>query len=169
MRKEDLLEAAFRVYLRNPRATVHEVAEEAGVSKSTIFYYFKNKCGLEKELMMYVIKKFSPWREDNDLESAIKSRFELMKRYPGLARMTYTIIDNLSKTDPEFIEELSKRSFERISKMLEREGFSNPKELAIILHAFIDGLAMYSMYIDLDLDLCSDLVLKAIRGLKNEV
>ncbi len=168
MRKEDLLEAAFRVYLRNPRATVHEVAEEAGVSKSTIFYYFKNKCGLEKELIAYVIRKFSPWKEENDLESAVKRRFELMKRYPGLARMTYTILDNLSKTDPKFIEELRKRSFDRVARVLEREGFENPKEMAVLLHAFMDGIAMYSMYMDVDLDLYRDLLLKAMRGLKDE-
>ncbi len=168
MRKEELLEAALRVYLRNPKATVHEVAEEAGISKSTIFYYFKNKNGLERELLLYTIKKFSPWNESG-LESAIKKRFEIMKNTPGLARMIYTLFDNLSKTDPKFIDELRSKSFERIAKLLEKEGYENSKDLAILLLAFLDGLAMYSIYMDIDYSKYEDLVLKAFRRLKNEL
>ncbi len=168
MRKEELLEAALRVYLRNPKATVHEVAEEAGISKSTIFYYFKNKNGLERELLLYTIKKFSPWNESG-LENAIKKRFEIMKNTPGLARMIYTLLDNLSKTDPKFIDELRSKSFERIAKLLEKEGYENSKDLAILLLAFLDGLAMYSIYMDIDYSKYEDLVLKAFRRLKNEL
>lgn len=168
MRKEELLEAALRVYLRNPKATVHEVADEAGVSKSTIFYYFKNKNGLEKELLLYIIKKFSPWNESG-LENAIKKRFEIMKNCPGLARMIYTLFDNLSKTDPKFIDELRSKSFEKIAKLLEKDGYKNSKDLAVLLLAFLDGLAMYSIYMDIDYTKYEDLVLKAFRRLKNEL
>jgi len=163
-----LLEAALRVYLRNPKATVHEVAEEAGVSKSTIFYYFKNKNGLEKELLLYAIRKFSPWKEGS-LENAIKRRLQFVKEYPGLARLIYTLFDNLSKTDPKFIEELRQRSFERIANLLEKEGYKNCKDLAILLLAFLDGLAMYSIYMDVDFSKYEDLILKAFRRLKNEI
>ncbi len=165
MKKEEILEAALRVYMRNPNATVHEVAEEAGVSKSTIFYYFKNKKGLEKELLVYAIRKFSPWRDDG-LEGAIRRRLQFVKEYPGLARMVYTLFDNLSKTDPEFVENLRRRSFEKIAKLLEEEGYKNTEDLAILLLAFLDGLAMYSIYMDMDLPKYERLILKAFQGLK---
>ncbi len=168
MKKEELLEHALKVYLRNPKATVSEVAEEAGISKSTVFYHFKNKKELEKELLLYTIRKFTPWSEDS-LEKAVKKRLEIMKSVPGLARMTYALIDNLSKTDPKFIDELRKRSFEKVAKLLEKEGYKNCDDLAVLLHAFLDGLAMYSIYIDIDFSKYESLILKAIRGLKNEI
>ncbi len=168
MGKEELLEAALRVYLRNPKATVHEVAEEAGVSKSTIFYYFKNKNNLEKELVLYTIRRFSPWKDGN-LENAIRRRLQLTKEYPGLARLIYTLFDNLSKTDPKFIEEMRQRSFEKIANLLEKEGYRNCKDLAILLLAFLDGLAMYSIYMPIDFSKYEELILKAFRRLKDEV
>ncbi len=167
MRKEDLLEHALRVYLRNPKATVSEVAEEARISKSTVFYHFKNKKELEKELLIYAIRRFTPWGEER-LEEAIRKRFEAMKRVPGLARMTYALIDNLSKNDPGFIKELTKKSFKRVSELLEKEGFENSKDVAIFLHALLDGIAMYSMYIDVDYDKFEKFVLKALKGLKED-
>ena len=165
MRKEDLLEAALRVYLRNPNATVHEVAEEAGVSKSTIFYYFKNKNGLERELLLYAINKFSPWKASS-LEEAIKRRFQVMRDHPGLAGMFYTLLDNLSRNDPKFIEDLRQRSFNRIAKILEKEGFKNCYDLAIFLLASLDGIALYSIYMEMDLSKFENLILEAFRRLK---
>ncbi len=168
MKREELLEHALRVYLRNPKATVSEVAEEAGISKSTVFYHFKNKKELEKELLIYAIRKFTPWREEKLVE-AIRKRFEVMKSVPGLARMTYALIEDLSKNDPEFIKELTRRSFERISELLKKEGFEDSKNVAIFLHAMLDGIAMYSMYIDnIDYDRFEKLVLKALKGLKED-
>ncbi len=168
MKKEELLEAALRVYLRNPNATVHEVAEEAGVSKSTIFYYFKNKNGLEKELLLYAIEKFSPWKASS-LEEAIKRRFQIMKEYPGLAKMFYTLLDNLSKNDPKFVEEIRQRSFSRIAKILEKEGFKDCYDLAIFLLASLDGIALYSIYMELDFSKFERMILEALRRLKDEI
>jgi len=43
MKKDELLEFALDVYTRKSNATVYNVAERAGISKSAVFYHFRNK------------------------------------------------------------------------------------------------------------------------------
>ncbi len=167
MKREDLLEAALRVYLRNPNATVNEVAREAGVSKSTVFYYFKSKVELEKELLLYAVKKFSPWK-DSSIEEAVRRRLRLSKEKPEVPRMIYTLLDNIKRTDPEFISHVCLRSFEKLGDILKVEGYRESTKVAIILRAILDGLAMYSLYTDIDLTEFEDMILKVLRCLKDD-
>jgi len=167
MGREDILEAALRVYLKNPKATVHEIAEEAGVSKSTIFYYFKNKGNLQKELLLYAIRKFSPW--DSSIEDAVRRWLRSTVENPGLTRLFYTLFDDLSKSDPEFVRDVCERSFRRIAELLEREGFKNSKDLATLLLAILDGLSLYAIYIDLDVTKYEDTILKILGRMRDEV
>ena len=166
MGKDEILESALRVYLRNPKATVHEIAEEAGVSKSTIFYYFKNKSNLQKELLLYAIRKFSPW--ESTIEDAVRRWLRSTVENPGLTRLFYTLFDDLSKSDPEFVREVCERSFKRIAELLEREGFRNARDLATLLLAILDGLSLYAIYIDLDVTKCEDTILRMLERMKDE-
>ncbi len=144
MMKDKILEAALEVYLENPRATVHDVAERAGVSKSTVFYYFGNKKGLEKELLIYAIKKYAPWQCDS-LEEAIKNKFEIMAKDRRVPKMFFYLIDGIHQVDPEFIENLIGKAIEKVSRLLEKEGVCSSK-MALFLMALLDGVAMYSIY-----------------------
>jgi len=167
MKKEDLLEAALKAYMKNPNATVNEVAREAGVSKSTIFYYFRSKTDLEKELLLYAVKKFSPWK-DSGIEEAIRRRLRLSKENPEVSRMIYALFENIKRSDPEFISHVCLRSFEKLGEVLRREGFRDSTRVAILLRAMLDGLAMYSLYTDIDLTEFEDLILKVLRCLRDD-
>ena len=167
MKKEDLLEAALKAYMKNPNATVNEVAREAGVSKSTIFYYFRSKTDLEKELLLYAVKKFSPWK-DSGIEEAIRRRLRLSKENPEVSRMIYALFENVKRSDPEFISHVCLRSFEKLGEVLRREGFRDSTRVAILLRAMLDGLAMYSLYTDIDLTEFEDLILKVLRCLRDD-
>ncbi len=144
MMKEKILEAALEVYLENPHATVHDVAEKAGVSKSTVFYYFGNKKGLEKELLMYAIKRYAPWQCDT-LEEAIKTKFEIIAKDRRVPKMFFYLIDGIHQVDPKFIEGLIGRAIEKVSRLLEKEGVCSNR-MALFLMALLDGVAMYSVY-----------------------
>lgn len=54
-RKDQIINAGFRIFAQNAykKAPVAEIAAEAGISKSLLFYHFKNK----KELYLFLWKK----------------------------------------------------------------------------------------------------------------
>ena len=54
-KQERIINAGFRVFSRNTyrKSPVQEIADEAGISKSLLFFYFKNK----KELYLFLWKK----------------------------------------------------------------------------------------------------------------
>ncbi len=144
MMKEKILEAALEVYLENPKATVHDVAEKAGVSKSTVFYYFGNKKGLEKELLLYAIRKYAPWQCET-LEDAIREKLKIVSHDKRIPKMFFYLIDGIYQTDPEFIEELTNKAIEKVGKLLKKEGICSTR-MALLLMAMLDGIAMYSIY-----------------------
>lgn len=54
-KKNQIINAGFRIFAQNTykKAPVAEIAKEAGISKSLLFYHFKNK----KELYLFLWKK----------------------------------------------------------------------------------------------------------------
>ena len=52
-RREKIIRSAYQVFSRNEykRASMSAIADAAGISKSLLFYYFKNK----KELYLYLV------------------------------------------------------------------------------------------------------------------
>ena len=54
-KQERIINAGFRVFSRNSykKSPVQEIADEAGISKSLLFFYFKNK----KDLYLFLWKK----------------------------------------------------------------------------------------------------------------
>ena len=165
MKKDELLEYALDVYTRKPNATVHDVAERAGISKSAVFYHFRNKRELEKELLLYAIRKFSPW--EAGLGEAVKSWLRVMKDNPGLSRLFYTLFERLNEAEPGFVKDLCEKSFRKVAEVVEREGIKDSYRVAVLLLALLDGLALYSMYLGVDVTEFEDLVLKMLEGLKN--
>ncbi len=144
MMKEKILEAALEVYLENPKATVHDVAERAGVSKSTVFYYFGNKKGLEKELLLYAIRKYAPWQCET-LEDAIREKLRIVASDRRVPKMFFYLIDGLHQTDPEFVEDLINKAMEKVGRLLKKEGICSSR-MALFLMAMLDGIALYAIY-----------------------
>lgn len=92
-----ILNAGFRVFSKNSyrKSPMLEIANEAGISKSLLFFYFKNK----KELYLFLMKKAEEitmqclidsgcYKESDIFEMMYKgllAKAELMKKYPDMS------------------------------------------------------------------------------------
>lgn len=92
-----ILNAGFRVFSKNSyrKSPMLEIANEAGISKSLLFFYFKNK----KELYLFLMKKAEEitmqclidsgcYNESDIFEMMYKgllAKAELMKKYPDMS------------------------------------------------------------------------------------
>ncbi|MBF7685715.1 TetR family transcriptional regulator C-terminal domain-containing protein [Acinetobacter sp. B10A] len=76
-------------------ASMEKIAEAAGVSKSNLFYYFKNKEHLYIEVLSYVLTEWltplNYFSEESDpqqvLESYIELKYEMSKNNPQASRL----------------------------------------------------------------------------------
>jgi AcrR family transcriptional regulator len=112
-----IINAGFKVFAGNSykKSPVNEIALEAGISKSLLFFYFKNK----KELYLFLLKKCEEVTKQMLLESgAYKGNdiFEIMyrgllakasmiKRYPDMGNFS---IKAYYEKDPEVANDVRK-------------------------------------------------------------
>lgn len=80
-RKNQIINAGFRIFAQNAykKAPVAEIAKEAGISKSLLFYHFKNK----KELYLFLWKKAIDLTSKEMTEQNVLGTndfFEMMRR-----------------------------------------------------------------------------------------
>lgn len=80
-RKDQIINAGFQIFAQNAykKAPVAEIAKEAGISKSLLFYHFKNK----KELYLFLWEKVIELTSKEMIEQNVlgtKDYFEMMKR-----------------------------------------------------------------------------------------
>ncbi|MCR5291831.1 MAG: TetR/AcrR family transcriptional regulator [Eubacterium sp.] len=96
-KQDRILNAGFRVFSRNSykKSPMMEIANEADISKSLLFFYFKNK----KELYLFLMKKAeeitykhlmeSGCYQENDIfemmYKGLLAKAELMKKYPDMS------------------------------------------------------------------------------------
>ena len=114
-KQERIINAGFRVFSRNSykKSPVQEIADEAGISKSLLFFYFRNK----KDLYLFLWKKV----EEITMKALMDAKcyeaediFEMM--YRGLVAKagmmkTYPDITNFSvkayyEDDPEVRDDI---------------------------------------------------------------
>ncbi len=114
-KREKILNAGFRVFSQNSyrKSPVSEIAEAAGISKSLLFHYFRNK----KELYLFLWDtcaeitiremKNSGCDEEKDLfgsmDSGMRAKLRLMKRYPDIAAFA---VRAFYEKDPDVSEEI---------------------------------------------------------------
>ena len=95
-----ILNAGYRVFSQNTykKSPVSEIAAEAGISKSLLFHYFRNK----KELYLFLIKTASEttikqlyeyrcYEQENIFDimlRGLRAKADLMRQYPHLAAFT---------------------------------------------------------------------------------
>ena len=116
-KQDRILNAGFRVFSKNSykKSPMLEIANEADISKSLLFFYFRNK----KELYLFLMKK----AEEITLEHLIKSgcyqesdifemmykgllaKAELMKKYPDMSNFA---LKAYYEDDEEVKDELQK-------------------------------------------------------------
>ena len=116
MLKAELAESLLRLMAEKPFAeiTVREIAEEAGISKSLLFHYFRNK----KELYLYLwekcaqitieyLTKYDCYGQRDLFESMLRgmrAKMDIIRQYPHMAFFT---IKAFYEKDPEIKEILT--------------------------------------------------------------
>jgi AcrR family transcriptional regulator len=141
-----IIEAALRLYMKKPphQVSVEEIAREAKVSKSLIFYHFENKQRLLEEAVMYAFKKMLEEFNPRSVEEFIDYGLNFIaQRREFIEFMTYA----LSQVKVERFESLFDEVLEKLASLF--EDYPHPRETAIALMAMLDGLALYSLYFDL--------------------
>lgn len=148
-----IINAGYRVFSQNSykKSPVSEIADAAGISKSLLFHYFRNK----RELYLFLIKNASDTTyiylrdfgcdEKADffeiMHRGLKAKVALMKKYPDLTMFT---LRAYYETDPEVfdgIREIIGRtvSFEYNRRFLEN---IDPRQ-------FAEGIDLQMMYMDM--------------------
>lgn len=127
-----------------------EIAAEAGISKSLLFYYFKNK----KELYLFLVKysaevtqaeivKHKCYEQEDFFEiflSALRVKVELMQKYPELSMFE---LKAYYEKEPELRTEIN-------ALIGEYSGFEVQGEaLKLGSDKFIEGLDLRMMYRDI--------------------
>lgn len=148
-KQDRIINAGFRVFSRNSykKSPVQEIAEEAGISKSLLFFYFRNK----KELYLFLWKsveklvtdtlKRSDFGKEKDLfdvmYKSLLVKMELLNKYPDIMNFSVKVY---YEDDPEVKDDIRKvvNPYTELStnKMLPK---IDPKD-------FKDGLDLKKMY-----------------------
>lgn len=147
-----IMNAGFRVFSQHSykNSPMSEIAAEADISKSLLFYYFKNK----KELYIFLCKKAAEITQQEMIKqntyeqsdffdiflSGLKVKVGLMKRYPDLS---------LFQLKAFYEKDESLRS--ELSKLIgEYSGYEKQaKQLKLDKEMFAEGLDLEMMYTDM--------------------
>lgn len=163
--REHIIEAALQLYSEKPPqdVSVKEVAERAGVSAGLIFHYFRSKEGLEREAALYFLEKqASPG--PRDISDFVEKNLKLIKDSPGVFRfLQYVFEKERYSRRGELAARVYEEGLSALEPLLRREGVKSPKKVATILIALIDGLALHSFFLGLDVEEYRDLILELIR------
>lgn len=151
-KRSAIINAGFRVFSQYDyrKSPMSEIAAEAGISKSLLFYYFKNKkelylflCKYSVEVTQQEIIKQKCYEKDDFFEvflSGLKVKVQLMKQYPDLSLFQ---LKAYYEKDKELRPEINKligeySGYETQAKML---GLNKEK--------FVEGLDLEMMYRDM--------------------
>ena len=151
-RQEAMINAGFRVFSQNSyrKSPMSEIAEAAGVSKSLLFHYFRNK----KELYLFLwetgvgitldeLEKSGCYGQEDLFEimyKGIEAKFRIMRKYPDLAAF---VMKAFYEKDPAVCGE--------IQESIEKHGSFNANAglLKLDPDQFIPGLDLEMMYWDM--------------------
>ena len=147
-----IINAGYRVFAENSykKSPVSEKAAEAGISKSLLFHYFRNK----KELYLYLLKyaaeitftylyDYQCFDEEDIFEIMLRgltAKINMMKKYPDITRFS---LRAYHETDPEVADGIK----ELIGKTASFE--ANSSRMKIDPSQFKDGLDLEMMYNDM--------------------
>ena len=151
-RRNSIISAGFRVFSQYSykNSPMSEIAAEAGISKSLLFYYFKNKTELYLFLCRYsaelteqeMIRQKCYEKKDffDIFLSGLRVKVQLMRQYPDLSlfqlKAYYEKDSSLRQDINQLIGNYS--GYEKQSEMLKLD-----KE------QFIEGLDLEMMYMDM--------------------
>jgi AcrR family transcriptional regulator len=147
-----IINAGFRVFSRHSykNSPMSEIAAAAGISKSLLFYYFKNKkelylflCRHSTELTQQEITRQGCYDREDFFDiflSGLKVKVQLMKRYPDLS---------LFQLKAYYEEDKELRG--EINKLIgEYSGYETQAQmLKLDKSRFAEGLDLKMMYTDM--------------------
>jgi AcrR family transcriptional regulator len=169
--REKILDAAFQLYMSRPpyEITVEDIAREAGVSKSLIFYHFKNKDNLIEEVAVYGTKKLLTEWEINSVSDFVEISFSTIVNRKPLIEFSMYVAERIARKKRfERFKELLDEIMERhIFPVFVREGVIEPKKIALLISAMLDGLSLYHYFYNIeDIEDYRKVVMEMIRRLK---
>lgn len=151
-KQNSIISAGFRVFSQYSykNSPMSEIAAEAGISKSLLFYYFKNK----KELYLFICRYSAELTEQEMIRqkcyekedffdiflSGLKVKVQLMRQYPDLSLFQLKAYYEKDKSlRPEIDQLIGIYS-----------GYENQSEmLKLDKEQFIEGLDLEMMYTDM--------------------
>lgn len=151
-KRKSIISAGFRVFSQYSykNSPMSEIAAEAGISKSLLFYYFKNK----KELYLFICKYSTELTEQEIIRqkcyekedffdiflSGLKVKVQLMWQYPDLSLFQLKAYYEKDKSLRPEIDQL----------IGQYSGYENQSEmLKLDKEKFIEGLDLEMMYTDM--------------------
>lgn len=147
-----IINAGFRVFSQYSyrKSPMSEIADEAGISKSLLFYYFRNKkelylflCKYSVEVTQQEITRQKCYEKEDFFEvflSGMKVKVQLMKQYPDLSLFQ---LKAYYEKDKELRPEMNKL-------IGEYSGYENQAEmLKLNKEQFVKGIDLEMMYIDI--------------------
>lgn len=148
-KQKRIINAGMRVFSRNSykKSPMSEIAAEAGISKSLLFYYFRNKQELylflweqgAKATIEYLTEYgcYEPVGLFEMMYRGMKAKLELMRRYPDMAAFT---IKAFYEKDPAVCGEIRK-SYQKYLGLKAQQSLLqvNPDD-------FVPGLDLKMMY-----------------------
>ena len=148
-RQQAIINAGYRVFSQNSykNSPMSEIADAAGISKSLLFHYFRNK----KELYMFLWDKCAETTIDcltrygcygqrdlfESMEKGMRAKMEIMSRYPDMASFT---IKAFFEKDPEICAAVQKSYRRYFNLKADRTRMSMDPE------QFVPGLDIAMMY-----------------------
>ncbi len=141
-----LLDAAIEVLLRNPGASLNEIAQAAGVGRATLYRHFESREQLLRELalesMRVIDEVTQPIAEENldartTLERGMIAIMQVADRFHFLLAC-----GSLAENDPE-VEAVYRRQIDELTELVEwgkSEGSIDPDLTTDLIVGLIDSL-----------------------------
>jgi len=118
--KEQILEAAKMIFQERgfAGARMQEIADEAGINKSMLHYYFRSKDKLFQKVFQDSIRQFFPeilkvlnadLAFNSKIERLVETYYEMFKKHPHLPRF---VIHEMNQHPDRFKEFVNNMSFE---------------------------------------------------------
>ncbi len=148
-KQQNIINAGFKVFSENSykKSPMNEIAANAGISKSLLFHYFRNKKELylflwnkAAEITLEYLTKYHCYDSDDlfeMMERGMRAKFRLMVDYPHMANFA---VKAFYEKESEIVLEIQK-SYRRFFDMKAKNAISklNPAD-------FVQGLDLRMMY-----------------------
>ncbi len=150
--EEKIIEAAKHVFLKNglEKAKMQEIADVAGISRTSLNYYFRTKenlfYGLLDQIFDSLIPKIgilanTPGNLLSKLETVVDIYFDMMKKNPFIPKFIFIEIQRNPDTFFDFVtkSEKAQKYLSLLSNLIDseaNEGKISPKSTAITVCTF---------------------------------